>query len=86
MLDLENMSREHLWYLVGLIATDGCLSKDGRHIVITSKDIDFLEYIKNVLGLKNKIGMKARGGEKEKKYGMLSLGDVNFYRYLLSIG
>lgn len=48
----------NLWYLVGLITSDGCLSKDGRHIDITSKDYKFLSKIKDFLGLTIKIGTK----------------------------
>ncbi len=32
----------NLAYAVGLIAADGCLSKDGRHIILVSKDIEQL--------------------------------------------
>ena len=31
-----------LWYLVGLIAADGSLSKDGRHVDLTLKDLPML--------------------------------------------
>ncbi len=34
----ENLPPEKLWYLVGLITADGCLSPDGRHIDITAND------------------------------------------------
>ena len=47
----------NLWYLVGLIATDGCLSSDGRHIDITSKDYIFLDEIKREVGITNSIGI-----------------------------
>lgn len=45
-------------YVVGLITTDGCLSKDNRHLDFTSKDIQLLKTFKNILGLKVKIGYK----------------------------
>src|SRR5213593_2617553 len=35
-----------LAYAIGLIATDGTLSRDGRHLAITSKDRDLLELIR----------------------------------------
>jgi hypothetical protein len=54
-LDIE---RHNLWYLVGLIATDGCLSKDGRHIDITSTDYQFLQDLKNSFSISNNIGIK----------------------------
>ncbi len=73
-------------YLVGIIATDGSLSKDGRHIDITSKDRQLLAAIKVSLEIKNKIGRKARGGSIDKKYFRIQLGDRSFYKFLLSIG
>ena len=40
----KNVSwNKNLAYAVGLITTDGCLSKDGRHIDLTSKDINLLK-------------------------------------------
>ena len=73
-------------YAVGLITTDGNLSPDGRHISFTSKDEEQINNFKACLGLTNKIGKKARGGDKEKKYYVLQLGNVIFYRWLLEIG
>lgn len=78
-------SRE-LAYTIGLIATDGNLSPDKRHINITSKDEDILLAIRNSLGLTCKIGKKARGASLEKKYSVLNIGSKNFYNFLLSIG
>ncbi|MBU0895403.1 MAG: LAGLIDADG family homing endonuclease, partial [Candidatus Omnitrophica bacterium] len=53
-----NITGSNLWYLVGLITSDGCLSSDGRHIDITSKDYELLEKIKMATGITNKIGSK----------------------------
>jgi len=75
-----------LWYVVGLITTDGNLSIDGRHIYITSKDRGFLYSVRRALLLSNKISRKARGGESEKKYSVLCISDTKFYKFLLSIG
>ncbi len=86
MVDLKIIQLKNLWYVIGLIVTDGNLSKDGRHIIITSKDRNYLFLVRNALGLKNKIGRKARGGSKEKIYSCLQFGDVKFYKYLLGIG
>ena len=36
----------HFWYLVGAIATDGCLSSSGRQVILTSKDRDYLATIR----------------------------------------
>lgn len=86
MVDLKYIQPEHLWYIIGLIATDGNLSKDGRHINITSKDRKFLFLVKKILKLKNKIGKKTREKSKEKIYSQLQFGDVKFYRFLEDIG
>lgn len=73
-------------YAIGLITTDGSLSIDERHINFTSKDEDLVVLFKKYLDIDNKIGRKARGGEKEKKYYQIQFGDRNFYDFLLSIG
>ena len=86
MVDLSLIKPKDLWYTVGLIATDGNLSKDGRHVNITSKDKGLLEGLKKVLFLKLKLTRKSRGKEKIKKYFVLQIGDVKFYKFLLSIG
>lgn len=73
-------------YALGLLATDGNLSPDRRHINFTSKDYDLVQTFKKCLGLNNKIGVKPRGGEKEKKYFQIQFGDVNFYEYAEKLG
>jgi hypothetical protein len=75
-----------LAYVVGLIASDGNVSSDGRHINITSKDLELVSHVKEVLNLANVIGRKARGGSPDKKYYVLQFGSKNFYAFLLSIG
>lgn len=86
MADLSSIDKRHLWYTVGLIATDGNLSNDQRHIIITSKDCDFLCGVRDALKLSVKIGRKNSGSNKEKIYGSLQFGDVKFYRFLEKIG
>ncbi len=73
-------------YAIGLIATDGNLSPDGRHINFTSKDFDQIKNFLKALKLKCWIGKKARGGEEEKKYFVVQFSDVFFYYFLNSIG
>lgn len=73
-----------LWYFVGLIATDGNLSSDGRHISVTAKDPLFLEALKKSLGLQNKVGMKRNGTGMESF--QIQFANRNFYDFLLSIG
>ena len=86
MVDLKTITPNNLWYVIGLIVTDGNLSKDGRHMSITSKDRQYLFYIRRALGLTVKIGRKSRGGSRKKNYSSLQFGDVKFYKYLLEIG
>ncbi len=86
MINLNKIKPTDLWYVIGYIATDGYLSTDGRHINITSKDREHLYLIRKALHLRNKIGRKARGYEREKKYSQLQFGDINFYKYLESLG
>ena len=73
-------------YGVGLITADGCLNKDGSHILFSSKDFELIEKFKKSLYLNNKIGRYARGGETEKKYFCITFGDINFYNFLNKIG
>jgi hypothetical protein len=87
MIDLNLVKPAHLWYTIGLIATDGNLSPNKRHINITSKDRGILILIKKALGIpNNKVGRKGRGGDPDKKYSYLQFSDVHFYRFLESIG
>ncbi len=78
--------RSNLAYAIGLIAADGCLNKDRRHLWFSSKDLQLIETFKKSLRLSNKIGRYARGGEKEKRYFYLSFGDIYFYKFLNTIG
>jgi hypothetical protein len=73
-----------LAYVVGLLATDGNLSSDGRHLSIHSKDRELLEAVKQVLGLANRITLDRlpSGGDILR----LQWGDRLFYDWLLGIG
>lgn len=73
-----------LAYAVGLITTDGCLSKDGRHIDFTSKDTELVKTLRRCLGLRNKIGSKKSGTGKE--YARIQFGDIHFYEWLEGLG
>ncbi len=74
----------NLWYLVGLITSDGCLSSDGRHIDITSKERDFLEVIKARLGLESQVCIKNKNTPKQAY--RIQIANKNFYEFLLSVG
>jgi LAGLIDADG-like domain len=59
-------TKQYTWnpelaYLAGLVASDGCMSKDGRHMVVTSKDTEILEIAMNILGIRPKIKQKIGG-------------------------
>jgi len=79
-----NIRGANLWYLIGLITTDGCLSSDGSHIDITSKEHDFLEKIKKATGINNKIGNKY--GFKKSPAFRIQISNRAFYDFLLFIG
>lgn len=76
----------HFAYAIGLLATDGNLSPDGRHISFTSKDMQLVSLLKKCLYLSNKITKKGRGGDMRKRYYLVQFGDVLFYGFLLSLG
>ncbi len=76
----------NLAYAIGLIVTDGSLSKDGRHIELTSKDKEQIETFSKILSLKNKIGTKKSGYNLNGIYYRIQFGDVKLYRFLLKIG
>lgn len=71
-------------YAIGLITTDGSLSRDGRHIDLTSNDIEQLENFNKALKIKIKIGKKESGLGKIGK--RIQFSDVLFYRFLNEIG
>jgi hypothetical protein len=74
----------NLAYIVGLLTTDGCLSNNGRHIIMRSSDIEQLKTFNKCLNINNKIG------ETRSPDGTIShrvqFGDVIFYQWLMSIG
>src|SRR3989338_2478650 len=72
-------------YAIGLLTTDGNLSPDGRHFDFTSQDAEQLKNFMDCLGIKVKIGLKTSGFTK-KKLTRIQFGDINFYRFLLTIG
>lgn len=84
--------REVVWspefaYAVGLIASDGCLSNDGRHLFFVSKDLEQIKNFKRCLDLKVKIGIHRAGVRmKNRTYHRVQWGDVFLYNFLLGIG
>lgn len=85
----NNFSRRwtsHLAYATGLMASDGNLSKDGRHLVFVSKDYQLIKTFKKCLKLKCKIGLKKSGFTPNKKYFYVQFGDKKLYDFWVSIG
>lgn len=80
----EQLPPEKLWYLVGLITSDGSLSKDGRHIDITSKEISFLNEVKKSCNISNKITLKNK--RRKNVAHRIQIGSTSFYGFLLSTG
>ncbi len=68
-------------YAVGLLVTDGNLSRDERHITFRSSEIDLLNTFKSCLNLKNKIG-----STKNQRGLRIQFSNVQFYRWLIKIG
>ncbi len=73
-------------YAIGVIASDGNLSRDGRHISFKSAEEELIEKFKVALNIESKIGKSARGGETRKKYYYTDFSDVIFYKFLNAIG
>ena len=73
-----------LAYSVGLMASDGCLQKDGRHLDLTSVDMDQLQNFSKALGRAFHIGQKKSGPQS---FGYrIQFGDVAYYDFLLRVG
>lgn len=83
MIDLKWTA--DLAWAVGLLVTDGSLSKDGRHLDLTSKDLQLLQVFREALSLNVKIGEKTNGMSSSKQH-RVQFGDVRFYRWLQEVG
>lgn len=85
-------TREVAWgpelaYGIGLMASDGNLSKDGRHLIFVSKDLELIQNVKKCFAVTANANYKASGGYKGSElYYRLQWGDVTLYKFLMSIG
>jgi hypothetical protein len=75
-----------LAYAVGLIATDGNLSRDGRHITLTSADKQQLENFRDCLDTKARLTPNPPGSFSKKKCYRIQLGNKALYQKLQIIG
>ncbi|HSH17927.1 MAG TPA: hypothetical protein VK978_00945 [Candidatus Saccharimonadales bacterium] len=71
-------------YCVGLIASDGCLSKDERHIDLTSVDIEQLKNFCQAFGKNIKIASKMNKSVVPAYH--VQFSDVAFYDFLIKAG
>lgn len=74
-----------LAYAVGLIATDGCLSVDGRHIVFVSKDEDLVRTFLECVQRPQLSYRLARGAFDTYAY-RVDMSHAALYRWLRSVG
>jgi hypothetical protein len=73
-----------LAYAVGLLAADGSLSKDGRHVDLTSKDLIQIKNFQDCLELHDlTIGNKKSSGGLCYR---IQVSDILFYEFLLGLG
>ncbi len=75
---------EAIAYSVGLMASDGCLQSDGRHLDLTSKDLQQLDNFQKAIGKTIKVGLK-HNSSGQAAY-RVQFGDVAYFDFLLSIG
>lgn len=74
----------NLVYAMGLLATDGCLGKDGLWVDLTSKDKEQLKNFNKCLGINMKIGVKDSGsGHRSWR---VQIKNRYFYDFLVSAG
>jgi len=75
-----------LAYVIGLLVTDGNMSKDGRHITMRSSDAQLLETFKECLNISTEIKQSKNDGWARKPSYRAQFSYVQFYRWLLKIG
>lgn len=73
-----------LAYVCGLMATDGHLSIDRRHLNLTSVDIEQLETFKRCLQITAPISWKSNG--HGRKCSQIQWSDSYLYKWFISIG
>ncbi len=71
-------------YALGLLATDGYVSVDGRHVTLTSKDEEQLDNFCRCLNIQVKLSTKSNGNGD--LCGHVQFSDTLFHNFLCSIG
>lgn len=72
-----------LAYTVGILATDGCLSKNRRTVAVTSKDIEIVQAVQAALG-GGGIGLTANG--RDQWFYRYQFPNRRMYRWLIEVG
>jgi AraC-like DNA-binding protein len=78
---IDGWTRERA-YAIGLLATDGNLSRDGRHLTVTSADPDLLGVLRTCLALQANV---RQVGSRGRCY-RVQWSDRRFYEWVESIG
>ncbi|MCL5010860.1 MAG: hypothetical protein M1127_01465 [Patescibacteria group bacterium] len=73
-------------YVIGLIATDGNLSKNGRNITMRSSDIQQLENFKKCLSIQTEIVQSKNDGIFSLFVPRVQFSNTQLYNWFLSIG
>jgi hypothetical protein len=71
-------------YLVGLMASDGCLYRDGRHLEFTSMDLELTRNFCEALGRPIAVKRKVKS-DKSTAY-RVQFSDVALYDFLIDAG
>lgn len=75
-----------LAYAIGLLTTDGNLSKDERHINMRSSDLQLLKTFKECLNLKAHIIQSKNDSWAKRPCYRIQFGNVQLYKWLVKIG
>lgn len=84
--------RQYEWsaaiaYSVGLMASDGCLSLDGRHLDLTSVDIEQLENFSAAIDKSLVPSLKSTGSRATRNHAYrVQFSDVAYYDFLVNAG
>ena len=81
-----NFWNPNIAYAVGLLITDGNISKDKRHIWLTSTDKQLLHTFRRCLKIKNRICINPPGSYSRNVRYRISFCNIKFYNWLLKIG
>ena len=83
--DIPLMWSPALAYVIGLIATDGCLIGDGRHIAFVTRDEELMRNWLGCIGhssLRHQTTTSSAGSPVYR----IQLSDARLYRWLLGLG